>query len=1178
MRIPYKKSSHDNLASRFNQGIGNLVETAGVPRTWTNFNTADPGVTLFEQLCFVLTDLEYRLAHPVKDILSQFQQYRKKLNELEGVLYCWFKPIHDPDKQTEDDHYDGPSLCQHSIHVLLEKDVDESQISDILDSVKKAISTVDFIDTNEIYLVGNQGLHARRSTETQSLPYFSAQEIYSAYPVSEQDFRRLVIDIVGVNNAWFHEMPNRPGLYHIIVDPSNESLRPAADEDEPELETGGRPKRKSAPRQRLEKRIRDRLVNFRPLGIEFGEITWVKESPLNLEMTIDIGNKQIEDLDEFGDEFVRSVADFISPRAIFTTLDQLNSEERMSALSGPALSSGFLTHNALVACSAKENINVALLKKTLLEQFGDQLDFIKRVAIGTPEQGMVVDSLLVDTNSFSPRLKNYRIKICRAGEMVDTLQSEFSAEYAPVRCNREEATEHDGEDCQIGLYQGVHTTLPEVFQTGLLSQDSVGGKEQKSDAAQLRTYLSFFDYVLYSLHQQLANIAEPFNLYQYLPSVRDGVNPNILASISGVDCIKQGDDELNTVSRLSPEERERLFVLYADNDKEHAEKIGASIPQENSTHTGIPTSIVDRWFSRILKTEHDRLDRYLRFMGVETESLGYGNSIPIAAQQRLYQIKRDLLTLCYHSPGFYSSVNGIPASQSFPIDHMAKRLQLLLETIYLQNNLSYQEGDRFFYLVDHIHQFGYQDKNAKRLIASPELSLDTHVQRENGLSCFLPADPGAIYLSGLEFEGIGQGYNEEFQWPMGSATTIEMMVFVPPGVPGVQTLFNVGGLGGHNRFQVHLTDADGWMHFDYGNGGNRASVNFQPYFNRWVHLAVSVDSAEEGKMCIHLDSKLVKQEKRFGHPLQSLTGFQLGHWQIDEQTRYGFFGRIAEVRIWSAQQTNEQLQEGIGKVLERGTPNLELYWPLTKGNYLDFSGNGYTLTLTDNVDFPDDPPKRVDFDEEEEDEFISVYDQFATRVISELPAHLNLKLYCLSDRLYQWVAKYFENCTDVKEDYVNKVKYLLVFFERHCAKKEIITEDRLGDLAVFSRIMGWVESFSEDPLVHVSLDEEPDYANGNKTALVTVHFNGTLAMWCKHQIRHPMPHSEHTESQHYVNELEHWESYINDDSIRSEIQVMRVKTADEVEDLDPNQITKLSYRLHMKGKQQSVMPEEQYDP
>ena len=39
-------------------------------RVWTDYNATDPGITLLESLCYVITDLSYRLGFAVQDLLA----------------------------------------------------------------------------------------------------------------------------------------------------------------------------------------------------------------------------------------------------------------------------------------------------------------------------------------------------------------------------------------------------------------------------------------------------------------------------------------------------------------------------------------------------------------------------------------------------------------------------------------------------------------------------------------------------------------------------------------------------------------------------------------------------------------------------------------------------------------------------------------------------------------------------------------------------------------------------------------------------------------------------------------------------------------------------------------------------------------------------------------------------
>src|SRR6185369_441438 len=49
-------------------GLGYIQQFSG--KAWTDFNVHDPGVTIFELLCYALTDLSYRTSFPVADLLT----------------------------------------------------------------------------------------------------------------------------------------------------------------------------------------------------------------------------------------------------------------------------------------------------------------------------------------------------------------------------------------------------------------------------------------------------------------------------------------------------------------------------------------------------------------------------------------------------------------------------------------------------------------------------------------------------------------------------------------------------------------------------------------------------------------------------------------------------------------------------------------------------------------------------------------------------------------------------------------------------------------------------------------------------------------------------------------------------------------------------------------------------
>lgn len=94
------------------EGIRLLERMSG--GEWTDFNAHDPGITLLEQICYVLSDLAYRTGHPIPDLLSEggkpadaslhapdvilstapvtLADTRRILLDIEGVKNAWVEP------------------------------------------------------------------------------------------------------------------------------------------------------------------------------------------------------------------------------------------------------------------------------------------------------------------------------------------------------------------------------------------------------------------------------------------------------------------------------------------------------------------------------------------------------------------------------------------------------------------------------------------------------------------------------------------------------------------------------------------------------------------------------------------------------------------------------------------------------------------------------------------------------------------------------------------------------------------------------------------------------------------------------------------------------------------------------------------------------------------------------
>lgn len=79
----------------FQQGLA-LIEKY-CSHVWTDYNTHDPGITQLDHLCYALTDLGFRVNHPIEDLLAnpELESLVQALYHAEEILSC--RPVTIPD-------------------------------------------------------------------------------------------------------------------------------------------------------------------------------------------------------------------------------------------------------------------------------------------------------------------------------------------------------------------------------------------------------------------------------------------------------------------------------------------------------------------------------------------------------------------------------------------------------------------------------------------------------------------------------------------------------------------------------------------------------------------------------------------------------------------------------------------------------------------------------------------------------------------------------------------------------------------------------------------------------------------------------------------------------------------------------------------------------------------------
>jgi hypothetical protein len=116
--LPTAPLDHPSMGYAFlrQEGIRHLEGMAG--QLWTDFNVHDPGITILEQVCYAITDLGYRIAYDLPDLLAgdseglsrslfspaqilpshpvTLTDLRKLVLDVDGVKNAWIEPVTEP--------------------------------------------------------------------------------------------------------------------------------------------------------------------------------------------------------------------------------------------------------------------------------------------------------------------------------------------------------------------------------------------------------------------------------------------------------------------------------------------------------------------------------------------------------------------------------------------------------------------------------------------------------------------------------------------------------------------------------------------------------------------------------------------------------------------------------------------------------------------------------------------------------------------------------------------------------------------------------------------------------------------------------------------------------------------------------------------------------------------------
>ncbi len=455
-------------------------------KLWTDYNIHDPGITTLELLSYAVTDLGYRIAQPLPDLLSRSEQ---EIAEEERAIAA---------AETEEE--------------------------------KAALKTPPTFPT--------------------------AAQVLPNRPVTIDDYRRLLIDIPGIRNAWILpdtcsyavncqrsrlEFPQKGslqqkqridlrGLYQVLLE---------LEEDVADTDTVRRTKLKQAAWELLQAN--------RNLCEDFTGIKLVTQKPFALCAEIELTPEA--EIDRTEAQIFRAVQQFLTPPVRFYSLQQLlnNNVPVETIFEGPLLNSGFLDAAELSASQIRQQINLSDVLQEIMRIEGVQA--VRDIVIapsGAPlpedEDNWVVPVWSEGQTAVQPTISTECSRLVFYKDMlpfqadfaqVETLLAEMEAdEQLSAYPGSADLPIPAGSFRSSGVYQSIQNHYPRTYGISGSGLPDSATTERKAQARQLQAYLLFFDQVLANYFAQLGNVRQLFSLD---PKIRQSYFTQLVEGVQGGD-------------------------------------------------------------------------------------------------------------------------------------------------------------------------------------------------------------------------------------------------------------------------------------------------------------------------------------------------------------------------------------------------------------------------------------------------------------------------------------------------------------------------------------------------------------------------------------------------------------------------------------------------------------------
>lgn len=431
----------------------------------------------------------------------------------------------------------------------------------LLESLCYALTDLDYRTEHELVdLLADGGSNPHDSLHHPA-------QLLTTHAVTHDDLRRILLDVVGVKNAWIENVDERldnqqplVGLYRIVIEAS--------------------PEREGV---LIRRDIGRRLHKNRGLCEDFTDIVILDPLHISVDAKIEIG--RVDNPATTYAAILDAISENISP-----TIRMSSTAERMATglpideiFNGPLLEHGFITNEAM-AEPRHRAIHVSDIVHAAMNVPG-----VRSVTGVVLRAGDIRDVWSLDVPlDRTPRLDRVRSQIQLLNAGLPVAMGKIPPEPPfPKRTpiGPDAGIElPTGRNRNVSRYHSVQHHLPMIYgigEAGLSDNESV---ERKALAKQLKAFLMFFDQLLANHLAQLAHVKDLFSIHAatsdertYFTQIVDEpgldlesiakATPNILAALaeSPTDALARKDRFLNHLLARFGEHLNDRYSAAADN-------------------------------------------------------------------------------------------------------------------------------------------------------------------------------------------------------------------------------------------------------------------------------------------------------------------------------------------------------------------------------------------------------------------------------------------------------------------------------------------------------------------------------------------------------------------------------------------------------------------------------------